>query len=555
MFRSIALLLCLVGPTPMFAQAIGGSSPMAPDLALVPADSFLVAHVKLAELWNNDALKDVRMIYAKAGADMIATFNKRFVPMLSTVDRLTIYVHHPDFDNGPEGMRFVGILTLTENIDQKKFLAQFAEKTVTKKGKFANYVTDEDGFLAIRFVSPKIIAFGMAEAIQEMCDTEKIATTGPQKVTLDRANGSKDPVTLGVSFDSIPEEARKELLKELPEPLHPLVQASSMTLSMDLIDDGHLHLMVSYPDADATDKAEKAIAAASNMALDLIKDLKKQLIEKVTGDGKPGKIEDLPEAAASLLGLGALTHAEDIIKAKPVKRKDLTLTLSQPLPPQFKSVLGAGALGASMLAPAVGKLRMAAMRAQGQNNLKQIGLAIHNYHDANNAFPPAAIVDKKGKPLLSWRVAILPYIEQDNLYRQFKLDEPWDSEHNLKISQTNIKTYMLPNMKYDKPGQTNYRVFYNNGAMFDWIKGNGFASVTDGLSNTWMVVESAEPTNWAKPDDFEFDPKKELPKLNDRFQGGFNVVFGDGSVRYYKKVPKAAKELITRGGGEVVPEE
>jgi hypothetical protein len=76
--------------------------------------------------------------------------------------------------------------------------------------------------------------------------------------------------------------------------------------------------------------------------------------------------------------------------------------------------------------------RAQAGRAQSVNNLKQIGLALHNYHDVYKSFPPAAIYSKDGKPLLSWRVAMLPYLHtsQGNLLKKFRLDEPWDSEHN-----------------------------------------------------------------------------------------------------------------------------
>ncbi len=78
------------------------------------------------------------------------------------------------------------------------------------------------------------------------------------------------------------------------------------------------------------------------------------------------------------------------------------------------------------------------------NNLKYIGLAMHNYLDANSHFPPAASVDKAGKPLLSWRVMILPYIDQDQLYKQFHLDEPWDSEHNKKLIDKMPQIYASP---------------------------------------------------------------------------------------------------------------
>lgn len=548
MYRHLALLTALIAVVPAAAQP---KPALAPDLALVPADALAVAHVKLADLWKSDALSDVRMIYAKAGADAVAAFDKRFVPVLSSVDRLTVYIPPTTLENGPGDFKFVGILSLTEPLDQKKFLSQFAAKAVVAKGKFADYVTDEDGYIAVRFITPKLIAFGMGDAIKQMCDTKDVKADGPQLPTLVRANTTKDPVVLGVSFETIPGEVREQLSQQLPEPIRPLVLASGMTLSMDLEGDGHLNATVTYPDAKTTDEAEKAVVAGTAMALEMVKQARKELTAKVSGDGKPGKIEDLPEAAACLLGLGALQHGEDILNSKPIKRTGLTLAMSQPLPPQFKSMLAAGALGASMMAPAVGNARIAAQRSQGQNNLKQIGLALHNYHDTNGALPPVAIVDKKGKALLSWRVAILPYIEQDNLYKQFKLDEPWDSEHNLKLAQVNIKTFMIPAQKNFKPGHTNYRVFYGNGALFDLVKGTSFNQITDGLSNTWMVVESEESVPWTKPDDFEFDPKKPLPQLGKFFQGGFNVLYGDGSVRFFKKQPKMAKEMITRAGGEV----
>jgi RNA polymerase sigma factor (sigma-70 family) len=84
-----------------------------------------------------------------------------------------------------------------------------------------------------------------------------------------------------------------------------------------------------------------------------------------------------------------------------------------------------------------------AQRARSMNNLKQILLAMHNYHDANGNMPHD-ITDKDGKPMLSWRVAILPYIEQDNLFKQFKLDEPWDSDHNKKLLALMPSTYRTP---------------------------------------------------------------------------------------------------------------
>ena len=99
---------------------------------------------------------------------------------------------------------------------------------------------------------------------------------------------------------------------------------------------------------------------------------------------------------------------------------------------------------------------------------------MHNYESAYGKLPPAAIVDRKGKKLLSWRVMILPYIEQDNLYRQFKLDEPWDSEHNKKLIPLMPKVYADPRGPAE-PGKTYYKVFVGKDAGFDWVKGRSLA--------------------------------------------------------------------------------
>src|ERR1700704_2436852 len=155
----------------------------------------------------------------------------------------------------------------------------------------------------------------------------------------------------------------------------------------------------------------------------------------------------------------------------------------------------------ALLVPAVQKVREAAARTQSVNNLKQIGLAMHNFHDSCKKFSSAAICDAAGKPLLSWRVAILPFIEQQQLYRQFKLDEPWDSDHNRKLISAMPRIYAIAGVTNPGDTKTHYRVFYGNGALFDLRKGPRFTDVTDGLSNTLMIVEAAEGVEWAKPDD------------------------------------------------------
>jgi hypothetical protein len=158
----------------------------------------------------------------------------------------------------------------------------------------------------------------------------------------------------------------------------------------------------------------------------------------------------------------------------------------------------------------VAKIRLAAARQVSANNLKQIGLAMHNYHDQSGALPLHAIYSKDGKtPLLSWRVAILPYIEEGPLYMAFKLDEPWDSAHNKKLIARMPKTYEISIGKKGE-GLTYYHVFTGPGTLFDGAKKMKFTDITNGTSNTLLAVEATDPVVWSKPADLT------LPKDKDK---------------------------------------
>jgi hypothetical protein len=213
-----------------------------------------------------------------------------------------------------------------------------------------------------------------------------------------------------------------------------------------------------------------------------------------------------------------------------------------------------------------------AMRAAGQwqrsaNKLKQIGLAFYNFNDSLGGMPANAIYSKDGKPLLSWRVAILPYIEEERLFGEFKFDEPWDSPHNKKLLARMPKVYAPVAGKTKVPYSTYYQVFtgahtpFNPAAVRSTggprplsLGGRIPASFPDGLSNTILAVEAGEAVPWTKPDDLPYDPKKPLPKLGGIFPDGFHVLFADGLVRLLRKDfdESTMRNLIDPADGNVV---
>jgi hypothetical protein len=231
--------------------------------------------------------------------------------------------------------------------------------------------------------------------------------------------------------------------------------------------------------------------------------------------------------------------------------------------------------GGLLLFPAVQKVRQAAARAESHNNLKQMALAMLNYNDQYGQLPPAVVYDRDGKPLYSWRVLLLPYLEQNNLYNQFHLDEPWDSPNNKPLLAMMPKVYLQPGAAPREPYATYYQVFDGPGAAFDSDKRNGLipfgqpglglqqgknrsripATFQDGTANTILIVEAGDPVPWTQPADLRWDPNGPLPKLGGMFNGDFNAALADSSTRFLS--PKITSErtlraAVTASGGEIL---
>ncbi|MFO0950294.1 MAG: protein kinase [Isosphaeraceae bacterium] len=240
--------------------------------------------------------------------------------------------------------------------------------------------------------------------------------------------------------------------------------------------------------------------------------------------------------------------------------------------------------------------RESAMRAQTSNNLKEIAYALHGFHKARGRFPSAAIVASDGRPLLSWRVAILPYLGQNPLYQRFRLDEPWDSPHNLPLLREIPDVYKPLKVDPDPPGlaatlsaretseaalldqlrriqallsgmnsdaarrpsppETYFRALTGPGTMFDGPDGSPLDQASDGAGQTLLIVEAGEPVPWTKPDELVYNPDGPLPKLGGLgYKQGVETIFVDGGVHVLPRdlSTTVLRKLITRAGGDVLP--
>jgi hypothetical protein len=190
------------------------------------------------------------------------------------------------------------------------------------------------------------------------------------------------------------------------------------------------------------------------------------------------------------------------------------------------------------------------------SQLKQLVLAMHEYADVKKTFPPNAIYDAEGKPLLSWRVAILPYIEEKQLYGQFHLDEPWDSPHNRELIAHMPPLYRNPNLSAGE-GKTTYLAPVGKECIFDGTpQGLRFAQITDAASKTIILVEADadRAVEWTRPADWSFDPEHPSAGLGHARPGVWLAGWADGraAVVSNDSDPQLVKSLFTRNGRKVI---
>jgi RNA polymerase sigma factor (sigma-70 family) len=185
-------------------------------------------------------------------------------------------------------------------------------------------------------------------------------------------------------------------------------------------------------------------------------------------------------------------------------------------------------------------------------HIKEIMLAFHNYQSANGYFPPKAIFGADGEPKLSWRVALLPFLDQGALFQAFHLNESWDSPHNRALIARIPEVFTTPSSPAAH-GTTRIRVFEGPGTMFNGSRGAKIEEITDGTSNTVAIVTAREAVTWTRPGDLPFLPGNALPGLDEAAETGVLAGIADGSVRSVQGGGEDLwKKLITPAGGEVL---
>ena len=248
-----------------------------------------------------------------------------------------------------------------------------------------------------------------------------------------------------------------------------------------------------------------------------------------------------------------------------------TLHGGQPQPPEPKTwqlkstLLGClallGILGVLvvLLLPMSRSARPAAHRMQCANNLKQIAIALHGYHDQYGALPPAYTVDAEGKPLHSWRTLILPFMEQEPVYKIIDLSKPWDDPVNKRAFEIGLPYNACPSTDLP-PTHTTYMAVAVPGGCFRQTEPRKFSEITDDHDSTLMIIEvdAKQAVHWMSPTD-SFDLAFLQAKTGARLphNGGAQAAFVSGRVRFLsaKLKPATIRSLITIDGKDNVTAE
>jgi RNA polymerase sigma factor (sigma-70 family) len=513
------------------------------DLALVPGNALGFLRISFHDIWSMESMKEMREQVAKS--EPFQEMEKNLGFGLADIDSLTLIMLPPGEGGRGEPELLIAVTTL-QAVTKDKILNALVPEAQEQHHKGKSYFASKGSpagpgggpgprphlFFAaepaVYFAGDRLFLVGEhRELLRNFDRLGWAAAQNPLGAGMKLAEKKHTLVAAFQISDQI-----HEMITSRPPPgesafLRPLLDVQSGTLVVDLKEKGLLNARVelSFANEETAKESKNALATG----LDMVKRF------LTTGASPELKKDEIYTALARELTVAL--ESTQITQEKQFVRG--TAETKAPL--------------VGMLLPAVQKVRVAAKRTQSANNLKQIALAMHNYHDTYGRFPPQAISTKDGKPLLSWRVAILPFIEQDNLYKQFKLDEPWDSEHNKKLIDKMPQIYAPVSATTKNPFETFYQAFAGKGTVFEPGEKITFASIPDGTSNTLMIVEAGDSVPWTKPEDLPFDPSKPLPKLGAEFPDVFLAALCDGSVREISKNidPNLLKLLIIRNSGEV----
>ncbi len=425
------------------------------------------------------------------------------------------------FEPADQGPVPILILTLASAVDQQAFIELAVNEA--EEESYDGLTLHKNDNTAVCFIDAKTILWAPPETLKKMIDARKAGQPSTSHIVSQLQSGAD----VAVAIDLKSQSALVGHAAMINPLLGMLAQINSVSLQVNVTEKtgGKLVELIAYA---VNEQTAGALSQLANGGLDQLK-----------ATLKASPIPADPDQARQQEFVHTIGHSAT------VKQVGSQVEFLIPVPEGFDKL-------PEMLKPALEKAAQAAANTRKRNNLKQIGLAFHNYESTNRAFPGAgsSATSKEG---LSWRVHLLPYLDQAALYNKFNFDEPWDSETNKALIDQMPEVYQTDGVT--DPTQTSLHVFTGPGAPFAENQAPSIASFTDGTSSTILVINAGPDTAtiWTKPGGLDFNPEDPLKSLG-QIGDVFNALFADGSVRAISNMidPQTLRRVIQSADGEAL---
>ena len=513
------------------AQDAQGAAAQRLSPAYIPNDAMAGGFVSVREVLSAPELKLMPTEVASAWlAENVGL-------TLEQIDSVKVVIGTP----GPQGVEFGFVVNLAADFDLSQLNQQLVAGPAESVGGYQAIPLAQTPNLYAHQLDARTVLVATPGYVAEMVAAKE--PTGPLATLVARLP-QISPIMVAMAMEPVRTQVNQAAAQaggQLPPPIRDLTELPNLldgvVMAGGISNTDKFRLMMLATDEDAAVEAENIVNNAIRFGRDLA------LVQATQGVQGTGPVPEASRAYFQRL-------ADEITTMITPKRTNNRLMI------EIENSGGVATSGVlvGLLLPAVQKRTGAARRMESSNNLKQIMLAMHNYHDTFNRLPEAISRDEDGEPLLSSHVAILPFVGEGRCMTNSIWTNLWDSEHNIELLDQMPPIYAHPGANTE-PGTTVYQVPVGENYMFVSKGSTAFRDITDGLSNTIAVVEtdaeSAVP--WTKPEDIEIDPKNPLQHMGDMSPGGFNVGLGDGSVHFISNTIDLGvfNALLTRNGGEV----
>lgn len=517
------------------------------DLEPIPRQATAFVHIRAADLYQSEPLADLRNLVEKAGGEALQTFARKSPIDPSTIERLTILcltpknMGEPFPSVDPEATSAIVIVRTTKPYDRLRVLEAMGIRE--KLYRRSLYHFNEELWSGLVLLDERTFLIGAEDSIVAYFDLMKASEpNGPLQAALETAAAGKHHIVIGLNPEAVGKTAN------VPPSLQAIFAARCGTATMQFGKDFRSEVKLDYTKADGAQEGEKAVRAALELGRQALNLPIGEVERMLNKDADKVNAAAMPENFMYVLALGYLRELDNLLAKTVVQREGNSVRMpfvyNRPEAANLyvMSFAAIGFLGKSVSTTfrTVGQaLEGPGQESPQQKHLKALQQALEKYHADKGSYPPPALYDADGRPTLSWRVALLPYLgdEAKTLHAQFRLDEPWDSLHNKRLIKKMPPQFQPTSYgysPYQKQWQTHDLLFVGPGAAFDAKISRKKADLRPD-SILLLHVEDNTGPYWSKPVDLSYAADKPLPKLyeDSPFGGnrGLTALLANGTIK------------------------